>query len=49
MDYSELMIYIQQCLKQTHEAMLKNNTELASSLAIEMAKAAESLARTLRG
>lgn len=48
-DYSELMIYIQQCLKQTHEALLKNNTELASSLAVEMAKASEALARIFRG
>jgi hypothetical protein len=48
MDYSELMLYIQQCLKRTHEAMLQNNTELASSISVEMAKAAETLARTLR-
>lgn len=48
-DYSELMLYIQQCLKKTHEAILQNNTELASSLAVEMAKASETLARTFRG
>jgi hypothetical protein len=48
MDYAELMTYIQRCLKDSHEAVLKHNFELASSLAVEMAKASEALARSLR-
>lgn len=47
-NYSELMIYVQQCLKQTHDAMKYGNYELAASIAYEMATASNALAMNLR-
>lgn len=49
MEYLELMRYIDQCLKQCHDAMIMNDKARASALAVEMAKASEALTKTLTG